>query len=77
MTHGSTNKSIVFMNPKIISYEDATNEIKAYIKSVNNRKVYISELAEELHIDMDLIIQVLKDIEKRHDQKRKQLMKGS
>jgi len=45
-----------------IDYLDARREIEAYIENVGFRRVYISELVEELQIDMDLIEQILNDI---------------
>lgn len=53
---------LVFVPIRDLSYSQATNEIKAYIEKVGHRRVYISELAEELQIDMDLIEQILSDI---------------
>lgn len=56
------NGGLVFVSIRDLTYSDAMREIKAYIKSVGHRRVYISELAEELQIDMDLIEQILNDI---------------
>lgn len=53
---------LVFVSIRDLSYSDAKSEIKAYIEKVGNRRVYISELAEELQIDMDLIEKILNDI---------------
>lgn len=53
---------LVFVPIRDLTYSDAMGEIKAYIEKVGHRKVYISELAEELQIDMDLIEQILNDI---------------
>lgn len=38
-------------------------QISEYIKNAGNRKVYISELAEELLIDFDLIEEIMKEFE--------------
>ena len=50
--------SIIIMSPRDISFEDAEKEIHEYIAKAGNRTVYISELAEELNIDMDLIAKI-------------------
>lgn len=54
---------LVFVPIRDISYSTAIREIKEYIKKVGNRKVYISELAEELQIDIDIIKDVMKKIQ--------------
>jgi hypothetical protein len=53
---------LVFVPIRELDYPQAMREIKAYIERVGNRRVYISELAEELQIDMDLIERILNDI---------------
>lgn len=53
---------LVFVPIRDLTYSDAMKEIKAYIEKVGRRRVYISELAEELQIDMDLIELILNDI---------------
>jgi len=53
---------LVFAPVRDIDYLDARREIEAYIENVGFRRVYISELVEELQIDMDLIEQILNDI---------------
>jgi len=53
---------LVFVPTRDLTYSVAMKEIKAYIETVGNRRVYISELAEELQIDMDLIESILNDI---------------
>jgi hypothetical protein len=45
-----------------ISYKNAKNEILQYIKDNKNKRPYISELAEYLQIDMELIEKILDDI---------------
>lgn len=54
---------LVFVPIRDLTYTDALEEIKSYIEKVGGRKVYISELAEELQIDMDLIEEILNDIQ--------------
>jgi hypothetical protein len=56
---GGGNSGIVFIFPRELTYAEAKIEIESYMKKVGGRKVYISELAEELKIDMDLIKEVL------------------
>jgi len=53
---------LVFVPIRDLTYLEAMNEIRAYIEKVGNRRVYISELAEELQIDMDLIEEILREI---------------
>jgi len=53
---------LVFVPIRDLTYSDAMKEIKAYIGKIGTRRVYISELAEELQIDMDLIEQILNDL---------------
>jgi hypothetical protein len=53
---------LVFIQPRNLAYQEAKVEIVAYIEKVGGRRVYISELAEELQIDMDLIEHILNDI---------------
>lgn len=45
-----------------LSHEDAKKEIADYIRHAGGRKVYISELAEELRLDIELIIEVMEDL---------------
>ena len=47
-----------------LSYDDAKREIQAYIHKMGYRKVYVSEIAEKLVIDFDLIEDILEDIKK-------------
>jgi len=54
---------LVFVPIRDLTYSDAIDEIKSYIEKVDGRRVYISELAEELQIDMDLIEEILDDIQ--------------
>ena len=53
---------LVFVPIRDLTYPQAMAEIKAYIEKVGTRRVYISELAEDLQIDMDLIEEILNDI---------------
>ena len=54
---------IVIVPLRELSYENAKAEIEMYIQKAGDRKVYISELAEELCIDIDLIIDILSELE--------------
>ena len=53
---------LVFVPIRNLTYSQAMDEIRVYIEKVGHRRVYISELAEELQIDMDLIKEILEDI---------------
>ena len=46
-----------------LSYSDAKKEISEYIKKAGDRRVYISELAEELLIDFELIEEIIEELE--------------
>lgn len=54
---------IVIVPLRELSYDDAKREIIRYIQKVGNRKVYISEIAEQLRLDIELIMQILREIE--------------
>jgi len=58
--------NFVFVPTRDIDYLDAKREIEEYIEKVRFRKVYISELVEELQIDMDLVKQILDDMRESH-----------
>lgn len=45
-----------------LSYEDAKKDITNYIQHAGGRKVYISELAEELRLDIELIMEVMEEL---------------
>ena len=45
-----------------ISHENAKKEITNYIQHAGGRKVYISELAEELRLDIELIMEVMEEL---------------
>ncbi len=45
-----------------IPYEYAILEITRYIQSAEGRKVYISELAEQLRLDIELIMEVMEEL---------------
>lgn len=45
-----------------MSYNDAKKEISAYIEKTGYRKVYISELAEELVIEFELIEEIMEEM---------------
>lgn len=53
---------IVIVPLRELSYEDAKREIAEYIQHAGNRKVYVSELAEELRLDIELILQVIEEL---------------
>lgn len=44
-------------------YEYAKLEITRYIQCAGGRKVYISELAKELRLDIELIMEILEELE--------------
>lgn len=54
---------IVIVPIRELSYNDAKKEISEYIKKAGDRKVYISELAEELVIDFELIEEIIEELE--------------
>lgn len=56
---------IVIVPIRELSYDDAKKEISEYIKRAGYRKVYISELAEELLIDFELIEEIIEELEMR------------
>lgn len=56
---------IVIVPLRELSYNDAKKEISEYIKRAGDRKVYISELAEELLIDFELIEEIIEELEMR------------
>ena len=60
-----TEGALVLIPTRNVTYEMAKREIMEYIQGAGNRKVYISELAEELQIDIDLIKYILKNIQNR------------
>jgi len=45
-----------------LSYENAKEEITNYIQHAGGRKVYISELAEELRLDIELIMEIMEEL---------------
>lgn len=55
--------AIVIVPIRELSYNDAKKEISEYIKKAGDRKVYISELAEELVIDFELIEEIIEELE--------------
>lgn len=59
----SDRKGLIIIDVRDLSYEEAMSEIGAYIKSVGGRRVYISEVALKLQIDMELIEEILEDIQ--------------
>ena len=53
---------IVIVQLRETSYDDAKIEIIEYIKDAG-RKVYISEIAEKLRLDIEVIMQVMDELE--------------
>ena len=60
-----TTDEIVIVPLRELSYNDAKKEILEYIKRAGDRKVYISELAEELLTDFELIEEIIEELEMR------------
>ena len=58
-----SSDEIVIVPLRELSYKDAKREIVKYIGSVGNRKVYISEIAEKLRLDIELIMQIFEELE--------------
>lgn len=54
---------IIIVQLREPSYEEAKMEIVEYIKDAG-RKVYISELAEKLRLDIELIMQIMEELER-------------
>jgi len=52
-------KEITITPLRELSYEDAVIEISEYIKRTKNKKLSISEIAEELSLDIELIEKIL------------------
>ena len=44
-----------------LTYNEARQEIERYIK-MKGKPVYISELASELHIDIEMVTDVMKNV---------------
>jgi cell division FtsZ-interacting protein ZapD len=54
---------LVFVTPRDLTYSEAKIEIIEYLlKKLTKEATHISELAENLQIDMDLIDQILDDM---------------
>lgn len=58
----SDSDEIVISDVRNLTYEQAKKEILEYIDKVGINNMYISKIAEELKIDIDLIIDVLYEI---------------
>lgn len=58
---GSGEIVVVFVRK--LSYEDAKNEISEYIQRAGGRKVYITELAEELKLGCEQIMEIMKELD--------------
>lgn len=54
---------IIIVQLREPSYEEAKMEIIEYIRDAG-RKVYISELAEKLRLDIELIMQIMEELER-------------
>jgi hypothetical protein len=55
-------EEIVIVPIRDLPYEDAKDEISNYIQQVNNKKVYISELAEKLRLNVELIEKIMEEL---------------
>lgn len=56
------SNDILIVSLRELSHETAKREIANYIKNAGDREVYISELAEELILDIELIMKVMKEL---------------
>lgn len=54
----------MIVNLRRISYKKARTEIIEYLKNAGNKTVYISELAENLRLDIGLIQKILSEVKK-------------
>lgn len=54
---------IVIVPLRELPRDDAKKEIAEYIRRAGGRKVYISELAEELRLDIELIMEIMEELE--------------
>ncbi len=54
---------IVIVPLREIPRDNAKKEIAEYIQRAKGRKVYISELAEELRLDIELIMEIIEELE--------------
>ena len=57
------SEEIVIVSLRDLSHEDAKNEISKYVQLAGGRKVYISELAEKLRLDIELIMDIMEELE--------------
>lgn len=57
------SEEIVIVPLRDLPHEDAKNEISNYVQLAGGRKVYISELAEKLRLDIELIIDIMEELE--------------
>ena len=57
---------ILITDVRHLSYNDAKKEIVNYIKQNENRKVYISELAEIFKLDIELIAKIINNYEQNN-----------
>lgn len=61
---------IVIIPLRELSRDDAKREITEYIQRAAGRKVYISELAEELCLDIELIMEIMGELETETQDRR-------
>ncbi len=54
----------MIVNLRKISYKKAKVEIIEYLKNASNKTVYVSELAENLRLDIGLIQKILSETKK-------------
>lgn len=57
------SEEIIIVSLRDLPYEDAKNEISKYVQLAGGRKVYISELAEKLRLDIELIMDIMEELE--------------
>ncbi|MDO9517590.1 MAG: hypothetical protein Q7J10_06005 [Methanosarcinaceae archaeon] len=57
------SEEIVIVPLRDLPHEEAKNEISKYVQLDGGRKVYISELAEKLRLDIELIMDIMEELE--------------
>lgn len=62
-TKSDESEEIVIVPLRDLPHEDAKNEISNYVQLARGRKVYISELAEKLRLDIELIMEIMEELE--------------
>jgi hypothetical protein len=53
------SKDIEIIPVRNLSYEDAENEIIGYLQKVGKRRVHVSEIVENLRLDIELVADIL------------------